>query len=59
MGGTSDKAVFDGLISALSMKLDVYDEILSKQKYLAGNVSVFSPPLRFYFADRAIGDLPR
>ncbi|KAJ2915393.1 hypothetical protein MD484_g5048, partial [Candolleomyces efflorescens] len=37
MGGTSDKAVFDNLISALSMKLDVYDSILAKQKYLSGN----------------------
>jgi glutathione S-transferase len=43
MGGTSDKAVFDNLISALSMKLDVYDGILAKQKYLSGNVGILFP----------------
>ncbi|KAJ2928734.1 hypothetical protein H1R20_g8379, partial [Candolleomyces eurysporus] len=37
MGGAPDKAVFDNLILSLSMKLEVYDKILSKQKYLAGD----------------------
>jgi len=32
-------AVFDNLISELGKKLDVYEVILSKQKYTAGNVS--------------------
>ncbi|KDR68560.1 hypothetical protein GALMADRAFT_256820 [Galerina marginata CBS 339.88] len=32
-----DKAVFDKLIAGLGAKLDVYDKILSKQKYLAGD----------------------
>lgn len=38
-GLTSDKAVFEKLIAALDTKLDVYEKILSKQKYLAGDVS--------------------
>lgn len=29
----------DGLIATLETKLDVYEKILSKQKYLAGDVS--------------------
>ncbi|KAG2018450.1 glutathione S-transferase [Coprinopsis cinerea AmutBmut pab1-1] len=37
MGGKSDQKVFDDLIATLSSKLDVYDKILAKQKYLAGN----------------------
>ncbi|KAJ3530050.1 hypothetical protein NMY22_g8734 [Coprinellus aureogranulatus] len=37
MGGKSDKVVFQELASTLSSKLDVYDRILAKQKYLAGN----------------------
>ncbi|KAF9475961.1 thioredoxin-like protein [Pholiota conissans] len=36
-GIPSDKAVFDKLIATLTTKLGVYDKILSKQKYLAGN----------------------
>ncbi|TFK36730.1 glutathione S-transferase, partial [Crucibulum laeve] len=36
-GGTSDKAVFDELIATLDKKLDAYNVILGKQKYLAGN----------------------
>jgi glutathione S-transferase len=36
-GMTSDKATFDQLIADLSTRLDVYDQILSKQKYLAGD----------------------
>lgn len=41
-GLETDQAVFDKLIDDLSSKLDVYDKILSKQKYLAGNVSFLS-----------------
>ncbi|KAF6765859.1 glutathione S-transferase [Ephemerocybe angulata] len=37
MGGKSDEAVFQDLITNLSAKLDVYDKILAKQKYMAGN----------------------
>ena len=33
-----DKAAVEKNIAALSSKLDVYDVILGKQKYLAGNV---------------------
>ncbi|KDR68524.1 hypothetical protein GALMADRAFT_146195 [Galerina marginata CBS 339.88] len=36
-GITPDQEVFDKLIAGLSAKLDVYDKILSKQKYLAGD----------------------
>ena len=38
MGQTPDEAVFNSAIETLSEKLDVYDKILSKQKYLAGDV---------------------
>ncbi|KAG6826977.1 hypothetical protein H0H92_013682 [Tricholoma furcatifolium] len=34
---TPDPAVFDALIKKLDAKLDVYDKILGKQKYLAGD----------------------
>ncbi|KAJ6577053.1 glutathione S-transferase [Mycena vulgaris] len=37
LGKISDKAVFDELIAGLSAKLDAYEVILGKQKYLAGN----------------------
>ncbi|KAF5327411.1 hypothetical protein D9619_003956 [Psilocybe cf. subviscida] len=36
-GVEPDQTVFEKLISALDKKLDVYDQILSKQKYLAGD----------------------
>jgi len=36
-GQASDKAVYDSLIQTLSAKLDGYEVILGKQKYLAGN----------------------
>lgn len=39
-GGTPDKEVFNTHIEKLSARLDVYDDILSKQKYVAGNVRV-------------------
>ena len=39
MGGKSDEAVFQDLVTTLSAKLAVYDKILGKQKYLAGDVS--------------------
>jgi glutathionyl-hydroquinone reductase len=38
MGLQPDQAVFDGLIAQLAARLDGYEAILSKQKYLAGNV---------------------
>ena len=37
-GETPDKEAFDKHIANLSLKLDVYDKILSKQKYLVGDV---------------------
>ena len=40
-GLTPDKDVFDKHIADLSGKLDVYDKILSKQKYLLGDVRLF------------------
>ncbi|KAF9037639.1 glutathione S-transferase [Panaeolus papilionaceus] len=36
-GLTPDKAVFDQLIADLNKSLEVYDQILGKQKYLAGD----------------------
>ncbi|KAJ6517988.1 glutathione S-transferase [Mycena vitilis] len=36
-GQASDKGVYDTLIAGLSVKLDAYEVILGKQKYLAGN----------------------
>ncbi|KAF8195245.1 glutathione S-transferase [Mycena galopus ATCC 62051] len=36
-GKTSDKAVFDAHIATLSARLDGYEVILGKQKYLAGD----------------------
>ena len=38
-GQNADMEIFSGLFKKLSEKLDVYDRILSKQKYLAGDVS--------------------
>ena len=38
-GQTPDKVVLDSLIETLSAKLDAYEVILGKQKYLTGNVS--------------------
>ena len=39
-----DREVFERHIADLSDKLDVYDKILSKQKYLLGDVSRFFLP---------------
>ena len=38
LGMPSDRAVFDKHIASLDKNLDVYEKILSKQKYLAGDV---------------------
>jgi glutathione S-transferase len=38
-GARTDDAEVAKLTATLDAKLDVYDKILSKQKYLAGNVS--------------------
>ena len=35
-----DKEAFEKHIATLALKLDVYEKILSKQKYAAGNVCV-------------------
>lgn len=55
-GLTSDKAVFDKHIADLNVKLDAYDKILSKQKYIAGDVRpsllidyMNLPLITFYF----------
>jgi glutathione S-transferase len=37
-----DEAKFKEAIAALEAKLDVYEKILSGQKYLAGDVSIVS-----------------
>jgi len=41
-GLTPDKAVFENLIVQLNGKLDTYEKILSKQKYLASGVCFLS-----------------
>lgn len=41
-GGTTDEKRVADLTESLNAKLDVYDNILSKRKYLAGNVSFSS-----------------
>ena len=41
-GLTPNQAAFDELIATLDKKLDVYDQILSKQKYVAGEVHLSS-----------------
>ena len=40
-GGITDEALCDRLLSKLSAALDVYDLILGKQKYLAGDVRIW------------------
>ena len=39
-GEQTDKEAFDKHIAALALELDVYEKILNKQKYLAGDVCV-------------------
>ena len=38
-GIETNKALYEKAIADLAEKLDVYDKILAKQKYLAGDVS--------------------
>jgi hypothetical protein len=54
-GGTTDVGVYENLLKGLNTKLDVYDKILSKQKYLAGNVSLPSVQLRYRPNERSLG----
>ena len=42
-GLTPDLVVYEKHMADLSVKLDVYDKILSKQKYLVGDVRPFLP----------------
>ena len=37
-----DNEAFEKHIAALALKLDVYEKILSKQKYIAGDVCVLN-----------------
>jgi hypothetical protein len=37
----ANKEVVDSSLKELGLRLDVYDQILSKQKYIAGDVSPF------------------
>ena len=41
-GLTPDLKVYEKHMADLNVKLDVYDKILSKQKYIAGDVGIFS-----------------
>jgi len=43
-GGTPDEKVVDELWKTLKAKLAVYEQILGKQKYIAGDVSSFKLP---------------
>ena len=43
LGLPPDKEIFDKYMTELSGKLDVYEKILSKQKYLLGDVRQFLP----------------
>ncbi|KAH8109361.1 glutathione S-transferase [Phellopilus nigrolimitatus] len=52
---TDEKRVAE-LEAALVEKLKVYEVILGKTKYLAGDVSVFLPYLRYPFAQRLVTD---
>jgi len=45
-GGVPDEAVIADLVKSLDGKLDGYEKILSKQKYLAGDVSFSSMAVR-------------
>jgi hypothetical protein len=38
LGGETDEAKVAELKKNLNIKLDIYEQILSKQKYIAGNV---------------------
>ena len=44
-GLTTNQEIFDELIGNLDKRLDVHDHILSKQKYVAGEVRFFSSSL--------------
>jgi glutathione S-transferase len=46
MGMETNKANVEENLKTLSAKLDVYEAILGKQKYLAGNVRIFADPSR-------------
>ena len=39
IGQQPDQAVYDAAVAQLSAKLDVFEQILSKQAYVAGDVS--------------------
>jgi glutathione S-transferase len=47
-GHEGDKEVSEANLTKLEAKLDVYDKILAKQKYLAGDVSVLSISLTIF-----------
>ena len=54
-GLTPDLKVYEKHMADLNVKLDVYDKILSKQKYIAGDVGIFSSlinTLNFNFRSR-------
>jgi glutathione S-transferase len=38
LGMPADKAAFDRYVASIEKSLDVYEQILSKQKYIAGDV---------------------
>ena len=58
----SDQAVLEGHLRELGAKMDVYDKILSKQKYLGGDVRtsyiMYAPcnDLIFYLQEITLAD---
>ncbi|KAF9555127.1 glutathione S-transferase [Agrocybe pediades] len=50
-GQTIDQAIVDSSLTSLSAKLNVYDEILSKQKYLAGEDITLADLYHLPYAD--------
>ncbi|KAF4615736.1 hypothetical protein D9613_012468 [Agrocybe pediades] len=50
-GQATDQATVDRLLTSLSAKLDVYDKILSKQKYLAGDEITLADLYHLPYAD--------
>ena len=47
-GLTTNQEIFDELIGNLDKRLDVYDQILSKQKFVAGEVRFSFLPLTVF-----------
>ena len=58
-GGATNEAHVEYLAATLDQKLDGYEAILSKQKYLAGDVSRLCPAVGDVVLTVPVGDHPR